>query len=122
MSRDRGEHYERLTERLLRRAGLRILARNYRRRCGELDLVALESETLVFVEVRARSPGRFGSALASVDGRKQRRLLATAQCFLQEYPQHRDRACRFDVVAWIAQQSPACAEPVPQWLRAAFTA
>lgn len=81
----------------LQRAGLRIVARNYHCRRGEIDLVAWEGDTLVFVEVRFRRHRHFGSAGASVDRRKQRKLLAAAESYLQ---QHRlDCPCRFDVVA-----------------------
>ncbi|SDJ64869.1 YraN family protein [Microbulbifer yueqingensis] len=81
----------------LQQAGLRIAARNYRCRRGEIDLVAWEGDTLVFVEVRFRRNSHFGTAGASVDRQKQRKLLAAAESYLVE---HRlDCQCRFDVVA-----------------------
>lgn len=80
----------------LQRAGLKIEARNYRSRHGEIDLIARDGDTLVFVEVRYRRSSRYGSASATVDARKQRKLLATADSYLQR---HRlDCPCRFDVV------------------------
>jgi len=81
----------------LQRAGLRIEARNYRCRRGEIDLIARDGSTLVFVEVRFRRHRHFGGAGVTVDSRKQRKLLAAAETFLQQYRQ--DCPCRFDVIA-----------------------
>jgi putative endonuclease len=80
----------------LQRQGLRFKARNYTCRRGEIDLVLLEGETVVFVEVRQRSHRSFGGAAESITARKRERLLATARHFLA-----RERslpACRFDAV------------------------
>ena len=76
--------------------GMRILGRNVRIRAGEVDIVALDGETVVFIEVKARTNRRFGSALAAVDARKRRRLRAAAAAYLQFVaPQAR---ARFDVL------------------------
>ncbi|HXS53565.1 MAG TPA: YraN family protein [Usitatibacter sp.] len=91
--------------------GLQLVARNYRTRMGEIDLVAREGETLVFVEVRLRSSARFGSAAASVDRRKRLRLEAAARHFLARL--QREPACRFDVVTLEG-------DSVGEWLRGAF--
>jgi len=88
----------------LQRNGLRLLQRNYRlaggprQRGAEIDLVMRAPDgTLVFVEVRARRDGRAGGAAASVDGRKQQRLVRAAQHYLLRLPVL--PPCRFDVVA-----------------------
>ena len=82
----------------LRRLGYAILARRYRTRHGEIDVIAQEGETLVFVEVKSRSTREFGEAAEAVTPRKQRRLVSMAIDYLAR---HRltDRGCRFDVVA-----------------------
>jgi putative endonuclease len=98
--------------RFLERHGLRLVARNYRTRFGEIDLIAMDGEVLVFVEVRMRSSGRFGGALESVTAGKQRRIASAAGHFLQRYPG--EPRCRFDVV--VLQEGP------PQWHKAAFEA
>jgi putative endonuclease len=77
--------------------GLRLVARNYRCRHGELDLVMRDDNTLVFVEVRFRHSTRFGGAAESVDAHKQQRLAAAAGHYLQRHPSL--LACRFDVLA-----------------------
>jgi putative endonuclease len=76
--------------------GLVIVARNYRCRFGEIDLIARDGDSLVFVEVRLRRNSRFGGAAASIDYAKQRKLVATAQHYLS-----RNRPiprCRFDAI------------------------
>jgi putative endonuclease len=94
-----GRMGEDLAERHLIGAGFRILARNVHLRHAELDLVALDRATLVFVEVRLRRGARFGSAEESVDLRKQRRIAAAAAELLARGSLPRAARIRFDVVA-----------------------
>ena len=91
-----GNEMEALAERHLISAGLRIVERNFRGRFGEIDLIARDGGTLIFVEVRYRRSRQFGGAGASVDFRKQRKLLATANGYLQY--RKIDCPCRFDVI------------------------
>ena len=77
--------------------GFRILERRFRTRTGEIDLVAEEGGTLVFVEVKSRSALGFGRPAEAVDARKQARLRRTAEIYLIEHGA-RDRPCRFDVL------------------------
>ncbi len=83
----------------LEAAGLELVARNFRCRWGEIDLVVQERQTLVFVEVRYRRNARFGSAAESVDTRKQQKLIRTAQTFLNQNPGWSQYPARFDIVA-----------------------
>lgn len=76
--------------------GMRILARNLRGRGGEIDIVARDGETIVFIEVKARTGRTFGSALSAVDARKRRRLRATAEDYLQFIAPR--ATARFDVL------------------------
>ncbi len=100
------------------RAGLREVASNAGSRVGEIDLVMLDGETLVFVEVRYRRDSRFGGGAASVDVHKQRKLVRAAQVFLSRHPRHANRPCRFDVVD--ASGDPDA--PRLEWMRDAFRA
>jgi putative endonuclease len=112
MSKILGDAYERQALVLLERQGLRLLERNLRFRCGEIDLLMRDpSGVLVFVEVRARSNLRYGGAAASVGARKRLRLRAAAMLVLARW---RGPAppCRFDVVAF---EGGRCV-----WLRNAF--
>ena len=110
-----GDQAEALTAAYLERNGLRILERNYRVRGGELDLIALDGETLVFVEVRYRKSARFGGAAASIDARKQQRLIHAAQVYLLKHPRLANRPCRFDCVLLDTLQSAQI-----DWIKDAF--
>jgi putative endonuclease len=96
--------------------GLALIARNFRSRFGEIDLVMRDGETIVFVEVRRRRSEAFGTPAETVDGRKQSRLRATAELWLQQNPSQSKNPCRFDIVA-ITDHARG---PVVQWLRDAF--
>lgn len=108
-----GRRAERCAERFLKAKGLHTLRRNYGRRTGEIDLVMLDGETLVFVEVRYRGDGAWSTGLASVDHAKQARLARTASLFLNDHPQHRFRAARFDVVAGFRRNYRIACEWIP---------
>jgi len=82
----------------LTRRGYAILARRYRTRFGEIDIVARDDSVLVFVEVKARRTRRYGGAVEAVTGWKRRRLAAIALDYLARANQL-DARCRFDVVA-----------------------
>lgn len=116
--RARGDAVETAALGFLQRHGLRLLARNAQARGGELDLVMLDGETLVFVEVRYRATSAFGGGAASVDAGKRRKLVRAAQAFLLRHPQHADVSCRFDVID--AAGDPAT--PRIEWLQDAFRA
>jgi putative endonuclease len=108
----RGEAAEELAARLLAKKGLVVVARNYRTRFGEVDLVARDGATLVFVEVRARTWAAFGGAAGSIDARKQRRIVAAARHYLARLGT--EPPCRFDVVTLQGPQGE------PAWIRGAF--
>jgi len=100
-----GEQGEELACRTLHRAGYEILARRYRTRHGEIDIVALDGATLVFVEVKTRRGQRFGSGAEAVTLWKQRRIARMAEDFLLRRRLY-DRPCRFDVVAVDLERTP----------------
>lgn len=96
-SQHRGERAEHIAAQYLQQQGLQLLQQNYRCKRGEIDLIMLHNNTLCFIEVRLRRHHAFASAAASVDFRKQQKVIATAEHYLQ---QTRDsRPCRFDVIA-----------------------
>ena len=114
-----GDDAERIAEHFLTQQGLKLVARNYRCRYGEIDLVMRQAETLVFVEVKLRktTSGKvnFGGASASITLSKQARIIATAQHYLagmKELP-----ACRFDAVLLNGLNLKDV-----EWLRSAFEA
>lgn len=81
----------------LRALGYRIVERNFRCKLGELDIIARDGATLVFIEVRSRADSRHGTPLETVTGPKQRRIVQVASYYLSTRRPRFD-ACRFDVV------------------------
>ncbi|MFT5709935.1 MAG: putative endonuclease [Halioglobus sp.] len=115
-----GDQYENEAAKMISAKGMRILSRNFLAKTGEIDIIALDGEYLVFIEVRARSNPHFLSAAASVDRRKQLKILRTAQVFRQRNKQLAHLPCRFDVIAFEARQSNH--NDTHRWIRSAFTA
>ncbi len=91
----RGREAESRAADYLARQGLRLVARNFRIRGGEIDLVCRDGDTLIFVEVRMRNRNDFGGAAASITASKRRHLILAARHYLASQP---DRPCRFDCV------------------------
>lgn len=96
---NRGAAAERYAAGRLEREGYRILETNFRARPGEIDVIALDGDVLVFVEVRQRTGDYFGSAEESVDQRKVRRILDTAGIYVSRHPELADSIWRVDLVA-----------------------
>ena len=99
--------------------GLTVVLRNYRRRGGELDVVACEGDVLVIAEVRTRSTDEFGGAAASVDGWKQHKIIRAATQLLQQRKDLARLRVRFDVIVVRGADS---ARPTVEWLKHAFEA
>ena len=91
-----GARAEALAAAYLVRQGLAIVARNFRIRAGEIDLVARDGRVLVFVEVRLRRSARFGGAVESITATKRARLVAAANAYLARLG--REPPCRFDAI------------------------
>jgi len=93
-----GEAGEALAARLLRKKGYKIVATNYRTQLGEIDIIARDGDTLVFIEVKARQSGRFGSPKWALTPRKQRKISMVALYYLKTTGKSQAKA-RFDVVS-----------------------
>jgi putative endonuclease len=98
-----GRKGERIACRFLLRQGFDVLARRYRSRSGELDIIAFEKETLVFVEVKARSSKKFGEPWEFVDWQKQQILRRTAEGFIADHDLGQ-YAYRFDIVSVVGKE------------------
>lgn len=112
-----GKRAEDLAASFLSSQGFEIIERNYRRRLGELDLVAQRAGVLIIAEVRTRASETFGGAAASVDWRKRRRIARTAAALLQRRADLARLPVRFDV---IIVSDPGGAAPRIEWLQHAF--
>jgi putative endonuclease len=115
----RGRRAEDLAAEFLRAAGCEILQCNYRRRLGELDIVARANEVLVIAEVRTRTGSAYGGAAASVDRRKQQRITRAASQLLQQRPDLARLPVRFDVLVVSDPYGPS---PAIEWIQHAFEA
>lgn len=113
-----GQKAEDLAVEFLRGRGLQILLRNFRRRSGEIDIVAREGDDLIIVEVRARSSGRYGGAAASVDWRKQQRIARASHLLLLQHRELAKCRARFDVVTVAGMGDGA---PRMRWIKHAFS-
>lgn len=89
---------ERAAEKFLKRKGYKIVARSLRVRGGELDLVAIDRRTIVFVEVKTRSSLNAGTPAEAIDARKEARMTRAAMLFLKRHSLE-GYSCRFDAVA-----------------------
>ena len=110
-----GAQAEQLAAQYLQQQGLKLIEQNYRCRFGEIDLIMRDGTTVVFIEVRMRHHVGFGGAAASIDARKQKRIISTAQQYLAGLV--RVPPCRFDAVLLDDAQGSRM-----QWLKNAFDA
>ena len=110
-----GAQAERQAAHYLQQQGLKPVTQNFRSRFGEIDLIMQDGAMLVFIEVRLRRNAKFGGAAASIDARKQQRIIHTAQHYLASLT--RIPPCRFDVV--LMDDAQGCGL---QWLKNAFEA
>jgi len=101
---------------LLQAAGFTVLARNFRCRAGELDIIAQRSQLLVIAEVRLRSHSQFGGAAASITAAKRARIVRTTHYLLRVRPALAQLTVRFDVLLLSSAHGPI------EWLEAAFDA
>ncbi len=112
-----GTEAEDLAVEYLKNRGLTLLRRNYHCRRGEIDLIMHDGNFLAFIEVRYRKNNLYGSAAESVTGKKQHRLLTTANYYLQNENCGADTACRFDVITLSGEKNPQI-----DWIKDAFQA
>jgi putative endonuclease len=94
-----GQDAEAFAREYLINVGLRFIMGNYRTKVGEIDLIMMDKQSLVFVEVRLRNHSHDTAAIESIDYFKQQRLLRTAECYLISTFKNNPPPCRFDATA-----------------------
>ncbi|HEB63765.1 MAG TPA: YraN family protein [Gammaproteobacteria bacterium] len=99
----RGVWAEEQANQYLQAKGLQLITKNYRCKCGEIDLVMRQKDSIVFIEVRYRKNNIFGSAAESIDRRKQSKLIAAAKHYLQSNKITARSPSRIDVIAITGQ-------------------
>lgn len=112
----RGQWAEMYAQNYLRQQGLADVQQNYHGRFGEIDLIMLHGDILVFVEVRYRRSQHYGGGIESVNASKQQRIIKTAWRFLQQNPTYQQYDCRFDVITLSGNTD----KPELDWLADAF--
>ncbi len=98
-----GKESESIAVRYLKKSGYKILEQNYRNKLGEIDIIARDKKTLVFVEVKATRTDSFGNPKWAVTPKKQRKISMVALYYLKATKQNKVKA-RFDVVAISSSQ------------------
>jgi putative endonuclease len=93
-----GKDGEKQAAAALEAAGMKIIDRNYRSKTGEIDIIALDGETIVFAEVKAWSAYGMEDLQYSLDAKKQNKIIKTANYFLSENRKYSNMAIRFDVI------------------------
>ena len=109
---------ERKALRFLKAQGLKPVTKNYACKFGEIDLIMLCGETLVFIEVRYRSSVSFGSVAGTINRQKQDKIRKTAEIFRLNNPKHHFRLCRFDAIAIYDNDSDP--QNSLEWIKSAF--
>jgi len=119
-----GNVCESVVSKWLEQKGYKILARNYTVRGGELDIVAVDADTMAFIEVKSRHAGydkeKYGRPSRAVDYFKRQRLALAAQTFLKQYPSKKRK--RFDVIEVIADEQPTYTSFEIKHIKSAFSA
>ncbi len=113
-----GTHGEGLALRHLVNEGLRLIERNFNSRYGEIDIIMRDADEWVFVEVRLRQSPQFGGGLESVTRSKQKKLINTAEYYMQKHHNFHFESCRFDII----EISGKLNKPHINWIKDAFWA
>lgn len=119
-----GQHFEQFAENYLKKKGLKLVTRNYSCRFGEIDLIMRDGASLVFIEVRYRNNPLFGTALDSITPTKQKKIIKTAQHYLQTHDWTNKLFCRFDALGIIGdgdQSMPNKTSYKAEWIKDAFS-
>lgn len=114
--REVGDKHELFASKVITREGLKIVAKNYLCKMGEIDIVAKDNQDLVFIEVRYRKSNSYGGSKESVNRKKQERIILAATHYLQKHKLTNKVACRFDVFAITGMMNQLKFE----WIKGAF--
>ena len=114
-----GNAAEKAAKRYLVQQGLDFVTRNFHSRYGEIDLIFKDKEVIVFIEVRCRNNPKFGNSIETIDHRKQKKIIKTAQYYLHQHKLTESVSCRFDVIGIESHTSGSNAMSV-RWIKNAF--
>lgn len=113
-----GKHAEEIAATYLANQGITILDKNFRCRFGEIDLIGLDKQCLVFIEVRYRKNEKHMAVIETIDKHKCRKLVITSEYYLNKHPIYRKSACRYDFIGITGELE----MPGIEWIKNAFQA
>lgn len=116
---NKGLYFENIALRWLKAKGLKMLAKNYQSRAGEIDLIMQEEDTICFIEVKYRNSQAFGGAAYSIPPSKQKKIIQTALSFINHQPRFQDQPMRFDA---LLIEPGASNDNQVNWIKDAFSA
>ncbi|MFC3153550.1 YraN family protein [Litoribrevibacter euphylliae] len=111
-----GDKYEQVAQHFLSQENVTFISHNYHSKAGEIDLIGLKDNILIFFEVRARSNIQHGLPEETITHKKQERIRRTASKFLQTNTQYRNTLCRFDVISITYSET----DHAINWIKNAF--
>lgn len=109
-----GQQKEQQAKLWLQRKHIQIIADNFRCKGGEIDLIGLSNDELIFFEVKYRKQNNYGHPAEFVTASKQQKLIHAAQTYLLKHPQYQNHAMRFDVITFEGEDTE------PNWIENAF--
>ncbi len=113
-----GNQAEKLAANYLAKNKVKIITRNFHSRFGEIDLIGLDKNILVFIEVRYRKNEDFLSAVETIDQHKCKRIIITSEYYLNKHKKYQSYLCRYDVITITGELD----KPVIKWIKNAFQA
>jgi putative endonuclease len=113
-----GKLAEEIAARYLKNQNIKILGKNFHSRYGEIDLIGLDDEVVLFIEVRYRKNEHFLTAVETIDQHKCKKIVITSQYYLNENKKYRSYFCRYDVITITGEFD----RPVIEWIKNAFQA
>ncbi len=113
-----GKRAEEIATNFLIKQGIKIVSRNFHSRFGEIDLVGLDKQILIFFEVRFRKNEHFLSAIETIDQHKCNKIIITSEYYLNQHKKYQSYLCRYDVITITGDLN----KPVIEWIINAFQA
>lgn len=113
-----GKQAEDIAAHYLNEQKVKLVARNFHSRFGEIDLIGIEQEILLFIEVRYRKNETYLAAVETIDQRKCKKIIVTSQYYLNKHRNYRNCLCRYDVITITGELN----QPVIEWIKNAFQA
>lgn len=113
-----GKRAEDIAATHLLKQGLKLLEQNYHSRFGEIDIITIDKQCLVFIEVRYRKSEKYMSVVETIDKRKCKKIIITSEYYLNQQKKYQSYQCRYDVIAITGQLD----TPSIEWIKNAFQA